>query len=92
MSALLLAQYSMATFKLVVVDIGASSVPPSERNSSGISALRIPRQRSTDAIAPSSEAPIARNRRTPSSTKETVMASGCGPVRLVSRSGPLIDL
>ena len=52
MSAFLLAQYCMATSKLVVVDIGASSVPPSSRNSSGISALRMPRHRSCCWIFP----------------------------------------
>ena len=65
------------------IDMGARSVPPFWRNSSGRCALRIPRQSTRRSIAPDFvDASMARSLPTPSLKNATVAASGCGLSRM----------
>ena len=85
-------EYSSATLSCVVVDIGASSVPPRWSNSSDVSRSFMPRHMSSWRLACGVLAPTARSFPIASARKLTVTGSGCGAVRPTSRSGPLSTL
>ena len=89
-------EYCTATSSFVVVDMGASSVPPCCMKLSVTSVSRMPRQRSRRVSylpsCVSSCAPTARNLPMASRRKAMVTGKGWGSVRSRSRSGLLSTL
>ena len=77
-SAFSLAEYCIATFRLAVVDIGASSVPPSLRNSGWIWRPAMPRYRYTISFLRDDSASMMRSLLSASRIHATVSGRGCG--------------